>query len=185
MMPQDHKFFKTGKSKDWFQPPLGWFEQLAGAGAFSVAEKVHLARIALQGQWICDVKDTQAARNTIQALGLHVADEADGFLIVAGSEALGQYAAFRSHQLSLLEVGILYGYSPTAVIALSDILHTEPNQPWPTTAGEYFLGGTYSKDFAERERAAIAFQWSELEHLAPAITSMAEDAFLASMTKDA
>jgi hypothetical protein len=185
MMPQDPHLFKTTQAKEWLQTDDSWFQRLAEVEAFSVAEKVHIARVALQQQWICDVKDTRLARDALRALHLHIATAVDGFLVVSGGRAVAEYAAFRSHQLSVLEVGILYGYSPSAVVAFAGILNIEPNQPWPVTAGQYFLGGRFSQDFSDRERADIAHQWSELELRAPAITSLAEITFTDSLEQNA
>lgn len=175
-MPHDLTF-TASRSKTWIEADELWVRRLADNRTFSVAEKVHLVRMALQQQWICDVVDTAETRTALEALGFTIAGTAEGFLIASGNEAIAEYVMARSNSLGVIEVGILYGYAPAAVVAFADGTTTEANQPWPTTTGQYFLGGRTSEAFGLRERALMDEQWGEIAQRAPAIAALAELAF--------
>lgn len=178
MIPQDPTPFAPTMSQDWLVPDDVWFQRLARSDAFRVAEKVHIARLALQHQWICDVLDATGMRATLRELGLHIAATSDeGYLIVSGNEAMAEYVEFRAEHLSDVEAGILYGYPPSAVVAFTSITKPEVSPRLPRTAAEYYLGGAYSSDLYEQERAAFVRQWEELRRFAPAVVDMAEREF--------
>lgn len=177
VVPQDPHFFTPNASTDWCQVDASWFTRLASMNVFSTTEKVHLVRLVLQQQWICDVKDNHTKRAALRELHLQIATTEHGFLIVTGSGTLAEYLEFRSGQLSTLEAGILYGYPPSAVLAFTGIIATASNQRWPTTTAQYFSGGAYSGVFDENERRAIDTQWAEIKRRAPAIAEDAEAAF--------
>ena len=142
MAPHDDTYFEPAVTVDWIAVDSGWFERLARLETLSVADRIHLARVALQQQWICDVEDTEAKRAVIDSLGLPVATTNLGYLIVSGSPTMAEYFAFRGDGLSLVETGILYGYPPSAVIAYAGITASRPpHYSWMTPA-TYFLGGT-------------------------------------------
>lgn len=177
MAPHDTALFDPAASADWLSPDDAWFKRLSELELFPLGEKVHLVRLALQRQWICDIKDEPGAREALDQLGLFVAAEQDGYLIVSGSGTFADYLAFRSGSLSLLETGILYGYSPSAVLAHTRVVSPERDQKWPQTVGQYFLGGVYSDHFCHEERTALDEQWSEIKAVAPKIAAAAERVF--------
>ncbi len=176
-MPQYPNFFEPSASTDWIAVDRQWFQRLAAVDVFSLAERVHLARVALQQQWICDVWDTKANRDELAAFGLHIATTNLGYLIVSGSPTLAEYVNFRNRELSTIEAGILYGYPPSAVVAFAGVVpHVPPESSWMATA-TYFLGGAYSRDNSDRERQFFAQQWEELSLHAPDVCRLAEVEF--------
>lgn len=177
MAPHDSELFMSDSSNDWLQPNEAWFERLSDFTVFSLPEQVHLARLALQRQWICDVKDEPGAREALDALGLFVATHQEGYLIVSGSGTFAEYLSFRSGSLSLIETGIFYGYSPSAVLAHARVISPEHNRKWPNTVAEYFLGGVYSEHFTLEERSELNAQWLEIRAVAPRIADAAEIVF--------
>lgn len=147
MMPHDIRQFKPAIQADWLVADEQWFKLLSSARVFTLAEKIHLARLAIQQQWVCDIQDTTKSREWIVRLGLHVATTTNGYLIVSGSPAAGEFLKFRGTHLGLMETGILYGYPTTAVLGHARILPAASPNPWPETCAEYFIGGAYSTSF--------------------------------------
>lgn len=177
MAPQDLNRFTPESSTDWIDADSAWFEKLAGLGALSLPERVHLARVALQQQWICDVRDTPRKRAALEKLGVHIATKNLGYLIASGNAAMAEYFAFRSGEISLIEAGVFYGYPASAVVAFAGIVpHVPPESSWMTPA-TYFLGGAYSRDHSDRELDMFARQWEELQRHAPALCRLAEAEF--------
>jgi len=177
MAPQDPSHFEPAASTDWISADSHWFRRLADAREFSLAERVHLARVALQQQWICDVEDTSEKRVALKEFGVHIATENLGYLIASGSAAMAEYFAFRRNEISTVEAGALYGYPASAVASFAGIVpHVPPKDAWMSTA-TYFLGGAYSRDHSDRELAIFAGQWAELERYAPTLCALAEAEF--------
>jgi hypothetical protein len=177
MAPQNPIFFTPSASTDWIDADSAWFEKLSGLEALSLAERVHLARIALQQQWICDIEDTPAKRAALKELGIHTATTNLGYIIASGNAAMAEYFAFRSGEISTVEAGIFYGYAPSAVVAFTGIVqHVAPEASWMTSA-TYFLGGAYSRDHSDRELELFTAQWDVLKNHAPTLCSLAEMEF--------
>lgn len=177
MAPQDPRHFEPSASIDWIDVDSKWFEQLAGLESLSLSERVHLARTALQQQWICDIEDTPEKCAALEVLGIHVATTNLGYVIASGNAAMAEYFAFRSGEISTVEAGIFYGYAPSAVVAFTGIVqHVAPEASWMTPA-TYFLGGAYSRDQSGRELELFATQWDELRQHAPMLCSLAEMEF--------
>lgn len=176
-MPQDLHFFKPTTNPQWVALSRGWFKSLAGIESLTISEKVHLARLAIQLQWACDVLDTPDNRVALEALGLSIVAIERGYLIVSGSSVLTEYFTFREGKLSTIETGVLYGYPSSAVLALTGIVVASSPQPLPATAAEYFLGGAYSQDSLAEERGYFARHWDELRRYAPEVCDAAESAF--------
>jgi hypothetical protein len=185
MAPHDSELFEPSSIADWLQPDDAWFERLTSLDVFTMSEKVHLVRLALQRQWICDIRDEPGAREALDALGFFVATEQEGYLIVSGSGTFAEYLSFRSGSLSLIETGIFYGYPPSAVLAHARIVEPEREQKWPRTVAEYFLGGVYSACFPDEERSALDAQWLEIKSVAPKIAAAAELAFTVAAESEA
>jgi len=177
MTPQDLQHFKPSANTEWIRTDARWFQQLAEAGDLSPAERVHLARVAIQQQWVCDVEDTAAKRSALEALGLRVVAVNLGHLIVSGSEVIGEYLPFRNDRLSTIEAGVFYGYPPSAVVAFTGITASVPPQRSWLSAPTYFLGGAYSRDHSDREWRFFANEWAELSRHAPAVCDLAEAEF--------
>lgn len=177
MAPKNPNYFTPSMNTDWVGTDPIWFEKLTSLKELSLSERVHLARIALQQQWICDVEDTPEKQAALKGIGAHVATTNLGYLIATGSPAMAEYFAFRNNEISMVETGIFYGYSPSAVVAYTGIVpHVPPETSWMTPA-TYFLGGAYSRDHNDRELEVFAKQWEELQHYAPELCKLAETEF--------
>lgn len=179
-MPQDLHFFEPVANPQWITADRGWFRSLASLESLATSEKVHLARLALQLQWVCDVLDTLDSRAAIEALGLHVAAIERGYLIVSGNAVLAEYFRFRRGRLSTIETGVLYGYPSSAVLAFTGITGVSSPQPLPKTAAEYYLAGAYSLDICEAESELFRSQWNMLRQYAPEVCIIAEGEFASS-----
>jgi hypothetical protein len=66
-------------------------EAIVSESLFSVAEKVHVVRIALQQQWICDIEATPEKRWSLRDLGFRVATANPGYVVATGSEAIAEF----------------------------------------------------------------------------------------------
>lgn len=177
MLPRTYTPFTATASLKWLNADAEWFSQLETTQAFTIAEKVHLVRVALQQQWICDIDDTPINREALNTLGLHVIATSEGFLIVSGNAALGEYVTLREGSIHTPEVGILYGFPPSAALAHTGVIEAEQTHPWPKTVARYFLGGVYSADLKENEYTTFEDQWKEIERVAPFIASDAMQEF--------
>lgn len=177
MLPRSTPHFTATTSLKWLDADAEWFSELETTQAFTIAEKVHLVRVALQQQWICDVEDTPRNREALDALGLHVIASSEGFLIVSGNAAFAEYVTFREDSIQTAEVGILYGFPPSAALAHTGVIEAEQTHPWPKTVARYFLGGVYSADSKEYEYSIFEQQWKQIERVAPAITKQADEEY--------
>lgn len=177
MLPRTYIPFTATASLKWLNADAEWFSELETTQAFTTAEKVHLVRVALQQQWICDVDDTSMNREALNTLGLHIIASSEGFLIVSGNAAFGEYVAFREGNIQTFEVGILYGFPPSAALAHTGVIEAEQTHPWPKTVAAYFLGGVYSANLMEQEYEVFDSQWLEIEKYTPKIAAVAERAF--------
>lgn len=177
MLPRTYTPFTATTSLKWLNADAEWLSELETTQAFTIAEKVHLVRVALQQQWICDIEDTPINREALNTLGLHIIASSEGFLIVSGNAALGEYVAFRKDSIHTPEVGVLYGFPPSAALAHTGVIEAEQTHPWPKTVARYFLGGVYSADLKEYEYSVFEQQWKHIEQVAPAITKQAEEEY--------
>lgn len=176
MAPSDSEQF-TPEPSEWVAVDRQWFKTLASTTEFTVGEKVHLARLAIQQQLVCDVTNTSTKRQLLKRLGLHCTAAPSGFMLVSGNSLLAQYIDFRTRQLTAMEKGVLYGYPQTAILAFSRLIPLSSPQPWPETCAGYFLGGAYSRDHTKQECEFFANQWIELRRQAPDVCTQAEREF--------
>ena len=177
MVPQDPNMYASVISTEWIAADERWFELLTAATEFTIAEKIHLAQLALQQQWACDVAGSARNRAALRELGLHVAATESGFLVVSGSPVLADYIRFRSNALTTVEAGVFYGYPSSAVLAFTGVLSPNSPQGWPASPAEYYLGGVYSRDSRKQELDLFARQWSDLETYIPEICRLADIEF--------
>lgn len=116
---------------------------------------MHIARLALQQQWACDVEAGAGKRRLLERMGLYTSDAGvDGYFLVSGSPVLAEYVRFRSGRISDIEAGVLYGYPPSAAVAFAGIVATEPTPRRARSAAEFSSEAYIPKRFPPRNDAS-------------------------------
>lgn len=77
-----------------------------------------------------------------------------------------------AEDLTEMELGLLYGFPHSAILAFSGLIN--PEKPKPKSSAEHFFMGVPSKDFRLEERNFYSIWWKKLKKLSPRLIKVAE-----------
>lgn len=99
--------------------------------------------------------------------------------MVSASDYIDKYIGNYWHTFTEYEIGLMYGYPNTAILAYVKMLERYPSLEANyrlnyTTAMEYIGCGIYSKQFFEQEKAYYEKIWEQIRLISPKLVEQAE-----------
>lgn len=88
-----------------------------------------------------------------------------------------EYVEERWEELSEIEAGTLYGYPATSTLAFSRVLTQRTRRP--ETAAAFYLGGIYSEEYFDEEKAYIDNLWRIVRSTSPLVAAEAKSHYCA------
>lgn len=95
---------------------------------------------------------------------------------VFSNKAIRSYFTKFEKKISPLEIGILYGYHPKAVLAFCGYIESSV-PPKPKSAYQFYNSIIYPRDYYDEVDSYHKYKWSRLTDLAPNLINQAESLF--------